>query len=197
MQNPDQTANAPNSSDSRLPLPFFQAHASNAPPSRRLLLISFHFPPGGAAGALRWQKLSHFAGERGWALDVISLHPSGLEKIDNTRLADLPPGTRVYGVPMPKLLLERIERQLWQWYRRFRPAEPAIADVPGPAAQTRAAEHPGVMAPAAFRDRLLRRLKQVAGITRRGYFVDGLPHARGLGGRGDQAWAPATGVRKI
>jgi len=171
MRNPDKNAKAPNSGDPLLPFPFFQAPASGAPLLRRLLLISFHFPPGEAAGALRWQKLSYFAGERGWALDVISLHPSGLGKIDNTRLAELPPGTRVYGVPMPKLLLERIEGRLWGWYRRFRPGKSAIADVPGPGAQTRAAGHRGVIAPAAFRDRLFRRLKQVVGIMRRGYFA--------------------------
>jgi hypothetical protein len=160
-----------NSNSSRRCSPFFERPASSARASGRLLLISFHFPPGGAAGALRWQKLSQLAGERGWGLDVISLHPSGLEKIENTRLGDLPPGTRVYGVPMPELLLERIERQIWRWYRSFRPAKPAIADTAGPGAQTRAARHPRDMAPTAFHDRFLRRLKQVVGIARRGYFA--------------------------
>lgn len=156
MQNSGRAAEAPNSGDPRVPLPVFQAPASNNPASHRLLLISFHFPSDGAAGALRSQKLSHFAGERGRGLDVISLHPSGLEKIDDTRLANLPPGTRVHRVRMPKVLLERIEGRLWRWYRTVRPAKPAIADVPRPGAQTRAAEHPGViMASAAFRDRLL------------------------------------------
>jgi len=171
VRNSDQTARASNSDGAFLCAPFFQAPVSNALPLRRLLLISFHFPPGGAAGALRWQKLSRFAGERGWGLDVISLHPSGLEKTDNTRLADLPPGTRVYGVPMSKLLLEKIAERIWRQYRRFRPVKPAIADVLGHGAQTRAAEHLGVITPAAFRDGLLRRLKQVAGIARRGYFA--------------------------
>ena len=161
----------PYSNDPGLHLPFFRAPPSNVPPLRRLLLISFHFPPSGATGALRWQKLSRFAVQRGWALDVISLHPSELDKVDDKRLADLPPETRVYGVPMPKLLLEQFEGQLWRWYRRLRPVKPAIADVPGPGTQARAGEHWGVMAPAAFRDRLLRRLKQIVGITRRGYFA--------------------------
>src|SRR2546425_638395 len=171
MRNPDETAKASNSYGAPLCPPFFQAPASNTLPLRRSLLISFHFPPGGAAGALRWQKLSHFAAERGWALDVVTLHPSGLDNIDNRRLADLPPGTKVYGVPMPTLRLERIEGLLWRCYRSFRPVKSAIADVPGPGAQTRAAEHPGVMASAALRDRFLRRLKQVVGITRRVYFA--------------------------
>lgn len=152
--------------------PFFQVPASSTPPSGRLLLISFHFPPGGTAGALRWQKLSQFAGERGRTLDVISLHPSDLEKIDNTRLADLPPGTRVYGVPMPKLFLERVEGFLWRCYRWLRDGK-AAGRLSGNGARDRAAERPEIAAgtSGAFRDRFLRRLRQLLGVTRRGYFA--------------------------
>ena len=49
MRNSDQTARASNSDGAFLCAPFFQAPVSNALPLRRLLLISFHFPPGGAA----------------------------------------------------------------------------------------------------------------------------------------------------
>src|SRR6266853_424079 len=173
MRNPDQNAKAPNSGDPLLPFPFFQAPASGAPLLRRLLLISFHFPPGEAAGALRWQKLSYFAGERGWALDVISLHPSGLGKIDNTRLAELPPGTRVYGVPMPKLLLERIEGLLWRCYRWFRGGKSVADQLSENGAQNRGTEHSEVVARAsvASHDRFLQRLRQVVGVMRRGYFA--------------------------
>src|SRR6266853_490840 len=173
MRNPDQNAKAPNSGDPLLPFPFFQAPASGAPLLRRLLLISFHFPPGEAAGALRWQKLSYFARERGWALDVISLHPSGLGKIDNTRLAELPPGTRVYGVPMPKLLLERIEGLLWRCYRWFRGGKSVADQLSENGAQNRGTEHSEVVARAsvASHDRFLQRLRQVVGVMRRGYFA--------------------------
>jgi len=106
-----------NASSAMSTTPFFQVPFGDAAVPRRLLLISFHFPPGGAAGALRWQKFSRLAAERGWSLDVIALHPSNLATIENERLSDLPPGTRVYGVPMPKLLLEKIEWRLWQLYR--------------------------------------------------------------------------------
>jgi glycosyltransferase involved in cell wall biosynthesis len=135
-------------------------------------LISFHFPPGGAAGALRWQKLSHFAQERGWALDAIALHPSGLEDIDDARLADLPAGTRVYGVPVPKLRLDRIDARIWQWYRALRPAKPVVADAPpGSSAQAHALEYPAVMSPSSFQNRVLRRFKQFFGVVYRGYFA--------------------------
>ena len=36
----------------------------------RLLLITYHFPPGQAAGALRWQKFVTRGAARGWAFDV-------------------------------------------------------------------------------------------------------------------------------
>lgn len=171
MRDPDQPAEASRSGDPRLPLLFFEAPASNASPLRRLLLITFHFPPGSAAGALRWQKLSHFAGERGWSLDVISLHPSGLDKVDTARLTDLPPGTRIYGVPMRKLLLERLEDRLWGWYRSFRPGKPVITGVSAPGTQGPAAEQRAVVAPVSLRDRLFRRLNRMVGSARRSYFA--------------------------
>src|ERR1041385_9308984 len=61
----------------------------------RLLLISYHFAPDSAVGALRWQKLARYAAARGWGLDVIALHPAQLKAADPGRLADLPPGVRV------------------------------------------------------------------------------------------------------
>ncbi len=77
--------------------PFFQA--SGAERHRRLLLISPHFPPSQAAGALRWQKLSRHAAERGWGIDVVTIDPSSLGAVDPARLEELPEGTRVFGVP--------------------------------------------------------------------------------------------------
>ena len=54
---------------------------------RRLLLITYSFPPDQAIGALRWQKLAGFAAERGWGLDVVALDPAQLTSTDETRLA--------------------------------------------------------------------------------------------------------------
>lgn len=65
---------------------------------RRLLLMSYHFPPGESVGALRWEKLAVLAVERGWGVDVVTLDPGSLPGTDWTRAAGLPPGTRVYGV---------------------------------------------------------------------------------------------------
>lgn len=89
----------------------------------RLLLISYHFAPDAAVGALRWQKLARYAAERGWGLDVIALHPSQLKAADPGRLADLPPGVRVYGIPLPRVRAEQLGFVAWQMYdlvRRLR-----------------------------------------------------------------------------
>jgi protein-tyrosine-phosphatase len=86
-------------------------------PGRRLLLLSYHFPPGQSVGALRWQQLSSHAAEHGWGLDVITLHPSSVSDPDMSRLASIPPGTRVYGIRAPTLQIERIERVAQRVYR--------------------------------------------------------------------------------
>jgi len=82
----------------------------------RLFLVSYHFPPDPAVGALRWQKLARYAAERGWGLDVITLHPAELEASDPARLADLPAGVRIYGIPRPRLRVEQIGVLAWYVY---------------------------------------------------------------------------------
>src|SRR2546427_8437747 len=126
MRNPDGTAKASNSYGAPLCPPFFQAPASNTLPLRRSLLISFHFPPGGAAGALRWQKLSHFAAERGWALDVVTLHPSGLDNIDNRRVGGLSPRKKNFWGPNAPLRPGRVERVLLRCFPTLPPPQSAI-----------------------------------------------------------------------
>ncbi len=99
----------------------FWGPASVTPSRPRLLLISYHFPPGQSVGALRWQQLSSHAAERGWELDVITLHPSSISVPDMSRLDDLPAGTRVYGIPAGTLLVEHLERSAWRVYRSRHP----------------------------------------------------------------------------
>ena len=86
----------------------------------RLFLFSYHFPPDPAVGALRWQKLARYAAERGWGLDVITLHPTELEGSDPARLADLPNGVRVYGIPRPRIRAERVGVLMWYVYDALR-----------------------------------------------------------------------------
>lgn len=39
---------------------------------RRLLVISFHFPPDGAVGGLRWSGLTKYLARRGWEVHVVT-----------------------------------------------------------------------------------------------------------------------------
>jgi len=106
-------------SGTSIPQPFHQTAA--APDRDRLLLISYHFPPGQATGALRWQRLSTFAAARGWALDVITLDPAHLGSTDPTRLAELPAGVRIFGVPPAgPPVVDRLLEGGWRLYRGFR-----------------------------------------------------------------------------
>jgi glycosyltransferase involved in cell wall biosynthesis len=106
----------------------------------RLLLISYHFPPGQATGALRWQQLSRFAVERGWSIDVITRHTDELPSADFSRLAQLPDGVRVYGVRSAVDGVRRWEQRLVGWRNRARrsaapgaPAAPVPASAPSQA----------------------------------------------------------------
>jgi glycosyltransferase involved in cell wall biosynthesis len=107
--------------------PFFESPKRLGSSEPRLLLISYHFPPAQTAGALRWEKFSQYAAERGWAMDVVTLHPSSLSMLDVSRLATLPADIRAYGVPDPALWAERLERSVWRGYRRIRPRKEASA----------------------------------------------------------------------
>jgi glycosyltransferase involved in cell wall biosynthesis len=105
-------------------VPYFESPEPR-PSAPRLLLISYHFPPAPTAGAVRWEKLAHHAAERGWALDVVALLPSRLSAADCTRLAALPAGIRVYGVPETTVWAERLEHGVRRLARRL--VAPAVA----------------------------------------------------------------------
>ena len=110
--------------------PFFEQPGSpNSQP--RLLLISYHFPPGHATGALRWQKLASFAVLNGWALDVVTLAPSSLASAEPERLSELPPGTRIYGVPSVTPFAARLERLVRKIGRRVLPKHAPRHDAKG------------------------------------------------------------------
>jgi glycosyltransferase involved in cell wall biosynthesis len=122
--------------------PFWEKRGTPAQDARRLLLISYHFPPDTTIGARRWEKLAHAVTERGWGLDVITCRPSA---IDAKRLDSLPGGVRVYGVADPELTSERVEHVLWRMYRMVWPnrrlAAPA-SHAEGAAATRAARERP-------------------------------------------------------
>lgn len=100
------------------PHPIFEAATERIAAERRLLLVSCVFPPDPSVGALRWQKLARFAAERRWALDVLMFDPARLPTRDDTRLRDLPAGTRVFGVPRPKGMSPSL-LAAWRRFQRF------------------------------------------------------------------------------
>ena len=97
---------------------FFKAPAGTGP-KRRVLLISPRFPPAQDVGALRWQKMARFVAERGWELDVITSPPNSVASPDWNTLKDLPPGTRLYGIPRTTVPVARVIHSLWRLWRRF------------------------------------------------------------------------------
>jgi glycosyltransferase involved in cell wall biosynthesis len=113
-------------------MPFFSVPAAGEPARTRMLLLSYHFPPGSGAGALRWQKLARHAAEYGWGLDVVTQHPSTYGGGDASRLLDLPAGARVFGIQARQLLRDRMEDVAWSAWRSIRrlrlPAPPPSAE---------------------------------------------------------------------
>jgi glycosyltransferase involved in cell wall biosynthesis len=77
-----------------------------------MLVVSWSFPPDSSIGALRWEKLVGHGVGRGWGADVIMMDPAEAEVRDDSRLAQLPDGTGLFGVPLPEHALLRSERRL-------------------------------------------------------------------------------------
>jgi glycosyltransferase involved in cell wall biosynthesis len=115
---------------------FFENEDVGSQRDRRLLVISYHFPPDRAVGAKRWEKFAHFAAERGWGLDVFmraDLEAGGAEAARRA----LPSGVRAFAVAAPALRAERIENALWRALRGR--GRGTASDAP---AGTAAAAHP-------------------------------------------------------
>jgi glycosyltransferase involved in cell wall biosynthesis len=102
---------------------FFEQPPAGAPSRRRLLLVSYHFPPDTSIGARRWAKLAPFVTERGWGLDVITRINEGAS---SAHLESLPGDVRVYGVPSVTGIAERVEYAAWRLYRTARPLQPPL-----------------------------------------------------------------------
>jgi len=108
--------------------PYFSTMNGSSTGGQRVLLVAYNFPPDQTIGALRWQKMARRFCERGWQMDVIALDPSCIGRTDNKRFADLPPGLRAFGIPLPTLFLQRLEGLAWRVYRM-------VVDPEGPASE--------------------------------------------------------------
>lgn len=105
----------------RQPRSFFETPTSAPPEEGRLFLVTYHFPPDQAAGALRWEKLARHAAEHGFGLDVLTRDPADLPSADFARLRELPPGVRIFGVREREIAVRRVEHALWRAHRRLSP----------------------------------------------------------------------------
>jgi hypothetical protein len=113
----EQSLRTPPPAGSEL-VPFFVAPPRSAPARRRMLLVFLEFAPSPSVGTLRWQRLAQFAHDRGWEIDVVMAHPSSLDQVDPRRLADLPPGSRLFGFVAQRSMMERAQLFGWRLFRR-------------------------------------------------------------------------------
>lgn len=145
------------------PVPFFEAPGGAHPVSRRMLLVFFGFAPSAAVGPQRWKRLGDFAAERGWQIDVLTLHPDELDETDLSRLEDLAPGMRLFGFRVGESLLQRVTTLVWaaarplirrlrnRELRREASAAPAPATSSASAGAPSAPARPGSLALRPFR----------------------------------------------
>ena len=99
------------------PTPFFQRADVGSLSDRRLLVVSYHFPPDPAVGSKRWEKLSAFAVERGWGVDVIMRTTPAMSS-SSPALARLSGDIRVFGVRQDAIAAERLEKFVFRALRR-------------------------------------------------------------------------------
>ncbi len=79
-------------------------------PVKRVLIISYYWPPGGGAGVQRWLKFVKYL--RDYQFEPVIYTPSNPENPveDMTLLRDIPPGLEVLRTPI---------WEPYDWYRRF------------------------------------------------------------------------------
>ena len=67
---------------------------------KRVLVITYYWPPSGGSGVQRWVKFSKFLPENGWEAVVYTPENPTLTAIDETLAAEVPPGTEVIRRPI-------------------------------------------------------------------------------------------------
>jgi hypothetical protein len=108
-----------------LPQSYFEPTVNDAAKAparpRRLLLLSYHFPPDGAVGGLRWEQMARFFSANGWQVDVIMRDLTRLPSPDARRLQRLPDDVRVYSATEMDPWLARMEAGMLRIARSLRP----------------------------------------------------------------------------
>ncbi|MBL0341649.1 MAG: hypothetical protein IPP71_12340 [Bacteroidetes bacterium] len=62
--------------------------------TKRVLIISYYWPPGGGAGVQRWLKFVKYLHLFGWQPTVYTPENGEMPVIDDSLLRDVPPGNR-------------------------------------------------------------------------------------------------------
>jgi len=89
--------------------------------ARRLLVITYHFPPDGAVGGLRWAGITKYLARLGWEVAILTAAPAGgNEATGGAQVESCPHFWTSYG------LLRHLDRRL----RRSRPSGSAGASAP-------------------------------------------------------------------
>jgi len=126
--------------------PLYENEDVGTQDGRRLLVVSYHFPPDRAIGARRWEKFSHFASARGWGMDVFMRGDLSRSDLETAR-SSLPSGVRVFAVAAPSLRIERIENAVWRTLKGSRAPDANVSARPADAA-AQAADGPRSIRPA-------------------------------------------------
>lgn len=109
---------------------------------RRVLLVTYHYPPDQEVGALRGEKLVKYLPEYGWRPDVLTVDP---RHYDHAHPASMVPGiARTRVLPTSRELYARLRR----WYLRRSGGDAAMGvglgqDVPF---VSKSGDHPGLFA---------------------------------------------------
>lgn len=87
----------------------------------RILLVTYHFPPDPMIGGVRWQEMSRYLTERGWAVDVIARDFRNLPRVDPARLTRFTKNIRIFSAPDREPLPGRVHKAVWPFLRRLKP----------------------------------------------------------------------------
>jgi glycosyltransferase involved in cell wall biosynthesis len=83
-------------------------------PDRKLLIITFHFPPMAGAGVFRTLGFVRHLPRFGWQSVVVAPPRFSLEPIDEALLGRVPPETAVYHVPYPEGLIGKVIHRIYR-----------------------------------------------------------------------------------
>jgi hypothetical protein len=86
------------------------------PPSRKILIVAYHFPPDAAVGALRPLKFAKYLPHYGWEPWILTVKPSYYEKLDESRSAEIPAQSRVFRtnvLPHPNTVYKHLKRSYY------------------------------------------------------------------------------------